>query len=623
MTTATAKSAATNLAPPSSTAAPRSPALSLATVPLWVWWLIAVAAITAMLSALAVTTDPNFQAYVGDTDDATRLLEVREFLGGTPWFDPVTYKLGGAHGLLTHWSRLIDLPLAAITRAAELFVPQETAVDVARIVWPITVLASLLWVVTVTVAKAAGATASRYALLLTVLSPLAIAQFRLGRVDHHNVMIAATLLSILTVWAYTNSARAWALAGAALGFALVIGFEALAPAAALAVAVALWGLLDRAQARQARSFTLALMLTLTAGFLLTIPPSRWTDIRCDAISLNFVALGAVAGTGLIIALKRSEQTSFFQRFAIAALFTVAGVAIYGALEPRCLMGPMGQVPLELKTVWLDDVAETRSIVADLFSGNVTRALAFAAYFTLAVAVQALRFRKTRSNADLFLLAITACVMLLGVWQYKFLHYAGYLANIPIAIWLANLGGIGKARPGIVQCAAIVCCNLTSFLTVSAYIQQWVTPHPVLTAEELAGVQSCKTNAAVRELKAVPPGLMAAAIDLGPYIAYLTDHRALAAPYHRIPDAILANHHLFAAHDMRDAQKILEREKIDYVVICADLDRVYAKRDEWRGTVRENLVNGKAPSFLTPVPLAAQHPKFTVWRVAPDTVNLQP
>ena len=47
------------------------------------------------------------------TDDAMRLVEVRDLIAGQGWFDLTQYRLDPP-GLPMHWSRVIDAPLAAI-----------------------------------------------------------------------------------------------------------------------------------------------------------------------------------------------------------------------------------------------------------------------------------------------------------------------------------------------------------------------------------------------------------------------------------------------------------------------------------------------------------------------------
>jgi hypothetical protein len=51
------------------------------------------------------------------TDDAMRLVQVRDLLAGQNWFDPVQHRLAPPDGVIMHWSRLIDLPIAILIRA--------------------------------------------------------------------------------------------------------------------------------------------------------------------------------------------------------------------------------------------------------------------------------------------------------------------------------------------------------------------------------------------------------------------------------------------------------------------------------------------------------------------------
>jgi hypothetical protein len=57
---------------------------------------------------------PSLAEWLGDTDDAVRLVTVRELLAGAPWFDTTLPRVGAPEPLLSHWSRLIDAPLACL-----------------------------------------------------------------------------------------------------------------------------------------------------------------------------------------------------------------------------------------------------------------------------------------------------------------------------------------------------------------------------------------------------------------------------------------------------------------------------------------------------------------------------
>src|SRR5262245_36030360 len=78
----------------------------------------------------------SLSASLGDTDDAVRLVSVRELLAGASWFDTTLPRIGAPEPLISHWSRLIDAPLAAILAVFSSFLDQEGAELATRIFWP-------------------------------------------------------------------------------------------------------------------------------------------------------------------------------------------------------------------------------------------------------------------------------------------------------------------------------------------------------------------------------------------------------------------------------------------------------------------------------------------------------
>jgi len=101
-----------------------------------IYWLAI--SIMALVIKLPTATD-----LIGaDNDDIMRLVEVRDLLGGQGWFDMMQYRLGLADGTLMHWSRLVDLPIAATIKFLSLFMAMPLAEGVAATVWPL--LVSLL-----------------------------------------------------------------------------------------------------------------------------------------------------------------------------------------------------------------------------------------------------------------------------------------------------------------------------------------------------------------------------------------------------------------------------------------------------------------------------------------------
>ena len=70
------------------------------------------------------------------------------------------------------------------------------------------------------------------------------------------------------------------------------------PALAIAALAVIWQPRNGAgMVRAAAAATAGLFVT----FALTVPPGRWLDVRCDALSLNLVVFAALATAGLCAA----------------------------------------------------------------------------------------------------------------------------------------------------------------------------------------------------------------------------------------------------------------------------------------------------------------------------------
>ena len=128
------------------------------------------------------------------TDDAMRLVQVRDLIAGQGWFDVTQYRLNPPDGVAMHWSRLIDLPIAILIRAAELVLPTATAERLALTVWPAGLLLALLFGVVRLARELADDTAARLALIFAALMAPVLQHFRPGAIDHHNVQL------VLMVW---------------------------------------------------------------------------------------------------------------------------------------------------------------------------------------------------------------------------------------------------------------------------------------------------------------------------------------------------------------------------------------------------------------------------------------
>jgi len=584
----------------------------------WMWALLATLFVVA---ATLAGPGPPLADWLGDTDDAVRLVSVREFAAGAPWFDTTLPRIGAPEPLVSHWSRLIDLPLAAMIGALSPLLGPDRAELVTRALWPALLFFALALVVTREAQQRAGPLAAAFVLALVATSTMAVAQFRPGRVDHHNAQILCAVAGLLFLARSLDDRRAGWIAGALLGLGLAVGYEAMAltvPALGLAglTAVLRSGRRSHGGEGVARAAVGATAVLLVA-FLVTVPPTRWLGVRCDALSLNLVAFAICGSAGLWAATWVSGGPT--ARCLILGSGLLAGAAVYSGLEPACLAGPFGQVVPALKPIWLDEVIETQSVLW-LATSQPASALAATAFVLSGVAAQVTLWRRRRDASTGLAAAFVALAVGLGCWQIKLLPYASWLAAVPLGIWAAGLRGTGPISPLLARVAAVVLLSQSTLDTgLTALLSPFQRLHR-LEAGELEAAdprRPCFLSHNVRRLAALPPGLVAGDIDLGPYVVALTPHRVVAAPYHRLAQGILANHTALSGR-REQARRRLEMLGVDYIALCADQSQGSNRmaRSKAGQPLRSRLLDGDRVDFLQELELPADS-RIRVWRVLPS------
>jgi hypothetical protein len=192
-----------------------------------IWW-ICLLAIAILFINVARSAPQIAEILVGgDGDDLTRLLQVRDWLAGQSWFDTTQYRMLPPEGVSIHWSRYVDLGIAAFLVPASWFLSQTQAEHVAVILWPTFLGCLALFVIGFSNNRLLGPAAAIGALVTFLTWGKLGGEFSAGRIDHHNVQIlcgtAAFYLSLLP-------GRRWhlgAMAGAVTALGLAVGLEML------------------------------------------------------------------------------------------------------------------------------------------------------------------------------------------------------------------------------------------------------------------------------------------------------------------------------------------------------------------------------------------------------------
>lgn len=378
--------------------------------------------------------------YVGrDNDDAMRLVQVRDLLAGQSWFDLTQTRLGLDGGTLMHWSRLIDLPIAALISLFEPIAGAERAEMIALAIWPFVLVIPLLAVMGLAGRRIGGPLCIHFCLGLTAIFVATSNRFLAGAIDHHNVQLVLVATMVAMVVDQRYRATNFAIAGAAAALAMAIGVETTPFVAAICLVVAvIWAWEGRVFAPAAIAFGAALAATVTAAFFLTVAPHLYGAVTCDSLSIAFYALSATGGVLLAAAATVASGLGRPARFAVLAANGVVIAGVLLGIAPECLRNPLSDLDPLLRALWLDRVIEARSFlfVAEQDPGSLG---GFYAAGLLAVGLCLWRiWRGERTGLSLILLAVVLVNWGIALMQVRAAVFSNLLSILPISLLLVDL-----------------------------------------------------------------------------------------------------------------------------------------------------------------------------------------
>ncbi|MDR4308610.1 hypothetical protein IHQ68_18475 [Chelatococcus sambhunathii] len=543
------------------------------------------------------------------TDDAMRLAEVRDLLAGQSWFDLVQHRLNPLDGVLMHWSRVIDLPIALLLGLAQTFLPADVALKTVLVLWPALLLLAALFACSSASRTLAGPLGATLGPLMMLLSPGVTSRFGPSAIDHHGAQIALALAMLACALKADVSRRAAAGAGVAAALMLAIGMETLPHVAAIAGLVALrWAVEGAPAAEGAKTFGLSFAIATVATALVTLAPSVWSAPVCDALGAGHLAAAVSAGAGLWAAASWSRG-ELPARLVACAGISVVVLAAVALTAPDCLAAPYAGLPERLKQDWLATVQEAQPFLASaatdptgtLIIGLPLLALAGVAAWAATTARGAARWPVWMAAGAFF----AGCAVTL--WQVRgaSLAYAFAAPLLPMAVVAIGKGGAERARLVL----GVMALSPMSLALLGLGISEAVGMPP-LAAVELRE-KLCPAEQ-YRALGRLQPGLALNTIDTGPYILAHTPHSAVAAPYHRNVDGLIAAIDAFDGEE-ETARAVAISRRAAYIVACTTDGGVTPASRAKPDGFSAKLLSGARMDWLEPVDLGpGSHVK--AWRV---------
>jgi drug/metabolite transporter superfamily protein YnfA len=382
--------------------------------------------------------------------------------------------------------------------------------------------------------------------------------------------------------------------------------------AAAGAAVVLMWVRDRDEAPRLFAYGVTLAGGCALDYLLFASNDNRLPV-CDALSP--VWLSTLTGAGAVaVLLSMFKVDGWPARLGAAALGGVLIAGFYALAWPHCTSRLEGVSP-ELDYLWLSRVREAlpiykhdRGVLAAVLSLPVSGLIGYG----LAL------WRTRRDPAQLVPWATLAALSLLAtgllLWQTR-AGPAAQLLAIPGATALAWIA-IARAQQEQAMLVRVAATVVAFFVISGLAVQNVVNLLPKDEEKKNNKVDQannrCPTLAGLKPIALQKPGYVFTHVDLGPRLITVTNHKAVAGPYHRNQQDIIDVMKGFRGTP-EYARGIIQRRGIDYVLICPGMSETTIYSAEAPKGFYAQINAGKVPAWLQPVALPKDSP-YKMWRV---------
>jgi hypothetical protein len=559
---------------------------------------LAILAGAALLLLFTLTDIRNLR--FGDPDDLMRMQEVRDWLSGQSWFDVTQYRIAPPTGLSMHWSRLLDVPLAAVILLCRPFVGQAQAELAASVIVPLATFATIAALVAAIARRTLGIDKwAVVAALCAVADVGMISVARPMRIDHHGWQAACALAMALALIGDRSWRRA-ALAGIFAGLWMHISLEGIVFTAGCSVWLGLRWILGQERCASALPAFLGAVATASLGFFLVGHGGALFDRTfCDAISPVHMVVFALAAAGSALAVRFAPGHIVARGLALGGAALVAALT-YKLWAPQCGGGAFSALTPLTYRLWYLTVAEG----LPLWTQPAMLALGWLAFPLVGVAGTLYAIR-TAAPARRGVLIDYGVLLLVSILIGCVLMRASALANllaIPGALaGFAPLWERIKAIPhALLRVPASALAILFVIPATPAFIALAAIPDRTTAQDRQDG--QCASAANMRHFDALPAAVLMTTLDSSQMLIYATRQSAVGSGYHRNVAAMEDVIRFYTADDAT-AHAIMRKHGARYAFVCpGDGDaRKYAEAAPHGLAAR--LEAGTPPDWLRPVTIA--------------------
>jgi hypothetical protein len=504
-----------------------------------------------------------------DADDYMRLQEVRDWMAGQNWFDVTQYRIDPPGGLLMHWSRLVDLPLAGVIALMRPLVGAAQAETIACATVPLVTLGLVGLSIAAITRRLMRRPLALAAMASCMVAPEILWAARPMRIDHHGWQLACAAAMAMALIGNVSVRRA-AIAGLCAALWMHISLEGLPFTAACGGWLGLrWLIAPDEQRWRLPAFLGSAAAGSLVFFLIAHGGALFDRTFCDAVSPVHIVMLAIAAAGASVACSLSPRDKPARGIMLGGT-ALACALVYRLWAPQCAGGPFATLDPLTYHLWYLAIPEGLPIwrqtpqaaalsvayplvgLAGCFvgwwhapAGQRAAWLDLAALLTAAILTAALLARASSvSNA----LAIPGALALLPAAAAAMRR----LTSLPPRV-LLGAGASLLALPLAVDLLAIACAQSGA-----------AENHDRGAA--IASAHDCMTPANLATLDRLPASLILTPLDEAPAVIVGTHHMAVGGGYHRNP-AVMRDVLSTWIGDEANARRIMTQHKATYLFFC--------------------------------------------------------
>lgn len=537
-----------------------------------------------------------------DPDDYMRLAEVRAWMAGQSWFDVTQYRINPPGGLLMHWSRLVDLPLAGAIALLRPLLGTAQAETVACAIVPLISLGLAALAVALIARRLMGERIALLAMGFCTIAPEVLWAARPMRIDHHGWQLAC---GAFMAWALigNRSHRRAALAGLLAALWMHISLEGLPFTAACGAWLGLRWIVQPAEERWRLPAFLGTAAAGSLGFFLIAHGGALFDRTfCDAVSPVHIGMLALAALGSALAC-RIAPSHWFARGALLGGAAVAAGLTYKLGAPQCAGGPFAALDPLVYRLWYLIIPEGLPI----WKQTAQAAALSIAYPLVGLAGCIVGWRRAPAgNKDAWL--DLGALMLAAIAVAALLVRASSLSNalaIPGALALLPAAGAAMKRVASLPLRVLIgagagllslplAIDLIAIATVATGQAEDRNRGIAITA-----ARTCMTPANLAALNHVPESVIFTPMGEAPALIVDSHHEAVGSGYHRNGRVM---HDILATWlgDAANARRTIAAHGATYLFFCPGDSEVRLTASRAPNGFAAQLNGGSPPAWLHPV-----------------------